>query len=67
MITDLPNGTRAVSVWITEDKNGSPGFGAIRYDTKSVQIQDSTCRIFFDLRATPGEEWATGAMVFMGL
>jgi hypothetical protein len=67
IITGLPTGTRAISVWVTEwiPPNTSHA-GDARFDTLSVQLFDDgrQCRVVF--RLNWGSTLPTGAQVMFG-
>lgn len=52
-ISGLPDGTRSISVWMTELVNNSlPHAGAFVFNTQSVQLTDNGkgCRVMFELK-----------------
>ncbi len=74
-LTGLPWGTKAVSVWATEnfgtEANGSePHAGRAKFFTHSVQLagDGSLCRVIWSVDwAEAGEETIAGSLILMGV
>jgi hypothetical protein len=65
-ISGLPDGTRSISVWITElANNSSPHAGAYVFNTQSVQLADNGkgCRVMFELKGGPIAAAAQGIYI----